>query len=143
MYFRMPNAKFTIEFQILRCRFRIIRNFDAPISCFSGIQILKNQNFKFWQNRCLHFHKILIQNFDFEGSIYKILPRISLSTQNFCSPNFSSTHRRSGESPAPSICPYTIMRSEFFERTDCPEVGGGIAVSGKTLGSRSFCSRRA
>ena len=39
--FRIPNAKFAIEFQILWCRFCIFQNFDMPISCFSGFQILK------------------------------------------------------------------------------------------------------
>ena len=46
MDFRIPNVKFAIEFQILRCRFCIFQSFDVAISCFSGIQILKTLKFQ-------------------------------------------------------------------------------------------------
>ena len=83
--FLSPKFKIAIQFQVLKWRFLI----------FSRIQIFQKPKFQIWQNRFLHFHPISIQNFDFSGSIYKKLPRMqktsSLSTRNFCSPNFSST----------------------------------------------------
>ena len=82
-------------FEVARCRFCIFRK---P-------KLLQDRNSKFWQGRFLHFRPISTQNFKFVGSIYRFLPRISLNTRKFCSPNFSSTDNlvNQGRGPDPFL----------------------------------------
>ena len=81
--------KFKIETEF--CNFKF---WGADFSLFGNPNnLFQNGNFKFWQNRILHFDLISTQNFNFWGSIYQISHRISLNTRKFCAPNFSSTHQ--------------------------------------------------